>query len=147
MEIRGSFSNATVLASCQRTEHTTVLCAGTAEVFEVCSADLGLAGPGSNNFAIGKLVVGLRQDGTTNLNSWVILKDLVNNPCDSTPDALYADSLLMYGHSILALNGLSLYYRNSGSWTKAIPGMFPYGDGTGRIISSWPPRGTLVTIR
>lgn len=52
-------------------------------------------------------------------------------------------------HAIHPGNGINLYYRNGGSWTKAQKGPFANGDGTGRILTSWPvlTSGTILLVR
>jgi len=86
---------------------------------EVAGEDLGAVEAGwSDNFALGALVLGGVDAGRVRL-----VDDFGNRPASSDPEALYVFDLEIAGASWIDLNGLALYFRNSGA-----PKRLFYGD-------------------
>jgi len=152
LDLRGDFINRSTLNTLWRTEHTTLnfitrtwTQPGDETFFEAPSTDLGPAGPGTANFLFGGLILGQYADGST-AAAVLALADDYDNSAGAGTEAVYADVLGLYAGSTLILNGIPLYYRNGGAWTRAVAdplNAFPGGDGTGYILNE-PPSGEPI---
>jgi hypothetical protein len=153
LEFRGDFVSQCTDTNNFRMEFSTVRTIGglTNEVqyWECMSQDLGAVPAGfTNNFALGRLVLGQTSAGATAKADLVLRNQSDNNLADALAEAVYVTNLTMYANSCLYLNGFNLYYKNGGSWQRAVPGAFAPGDGTGRIREIWPvPSGTTFKFR
>lgn len=153
LEFRGDFISRSTLTNLWRTDSSTfrAIGGGTNKVqyWECMSQDNGTNAPGTNNFALAKLIVGKTATGSTT-NTILSLRNLYdNNTGDSgAAEAVYVTKLEIYAGSQLHLNGLNLYYKNSGSWVKAVESQtpFPSGDGTG-YLGAPPPLGTVIMVK
>ncbi len=151
IEFRGEFICRSQLTNSFRLENTTmrVIGGGTNAIQQWECMSSTSAGGGSNNFVIGKMVLGQTATGSVS-KAELMLRDLYdNNTGDAgAPEALYVTNLTMYANSILYLNGSALYCKNSGSWVQQPTGRYSPGDNTGYILNI--PRtasGTVFTVR
>jgi hypothetical protein len=152
LEFRGNFISRGTLTNLWRTDHTTVRAIGggtnAVQYWECLSQDLGAVSAGfTNNFALARLVLGQSAPGATAKVELALRDQYDNNTADAAPEAVYVTNLTLYGGSILYLNGFNLYYKNTGSWQKAVPGTFAPGDGTGKIRSFLTPPNTVLIMR
>ncbi len=154
IEFRGDFISQSIDTNAFRLDRSTLrTIAGTTnavQYWECMSQDNGATvDPSTNNFALGMLVLGQNSTGLTMKADLVLRDQSDNNRVDAGAEAVYVTNLTMYASSVLYLNGFNLYHKNSGTWQKASPGLFPDGDGTGRIGSSWPAmdKGTVISVR
>lgn len=153
IEFRGDFISQSTDTNNFRLDNSTVRAIGggtnKVQYWECMSKDNGAVSPSTNNFALAKLIVGKTATGSTT-NTILSLRDQYdNNTGDSgAAEAVYVTTLEIYAGSQLHLNGLNLYYKNSGSWVKAVESQtpFPYGDGTG-YLGAPPPFGTVIMMK
>ena len=151
IEFRGDFISQCTDTNNFRLDSSTlrVIGGGTnvVQYWECMSKDNGAVSPSTNNFALGRLVLGQTSTGTTSTTKLVLRDQYTNNLASTAAEALYVTNLTMYATSVLYLNNLKLYYKNSGSWTLATPGAFTPGDGTGKIRAVWPEtRGSMLEV-
>lgn len=150
LEFRGRFVNESTQNALWLTEKSTFRAIGGAGIqsFEAPSADYGLAGPGSGNYLIDRLVFGQDSAGGTGM-TWLHLDDAFGNAPGAGAEAVYVNTLELYDGSLLELRGLNLYYRNSGAWQLAVASAlvpFAYGDGTGFILVPEPATGAVLAL-
>jgi hypothetical protein len=151
IEFRGDLINQSQLTNEFRLDSSTLraIGGGTNAIrrFECASRDVGARDPGTNNFALGRLVLGQRSSGATGAVKLLLCDQYDNNTADAAVEALYATNLALYANSILCLNGCPLYCKNSGAWQRVYAAPFPDGDGTGQVWDTpQPPTGALMTV-
>jgi hypothetical protein len=151
LEFRGHFISRSTRTNDFRLDFTTVRAidgwTNDLQRFECMSRDLGAADPGTNNFVLGKLVLGQAATGTTSKVTLHLRDQFDNNVSDAQPEVVYAKNLALYAGSILYLNGCKLYHKNSGTWQLATAGTFATGDGTGIIRNSPKPTGAVLMVK
>ncbi len=136
VEFRGSFISQSTRNTLWQTQKTTLHAINDGSLghtFELMSADLGLAGPGSDNYLIEKLVVG-RDAAGGDYTSTLVFKDNYDNAPGVGAEALYVGTLEMYNGSTIWLSRMNLYYLDDGDWTLATPGAYTLNGSNGWIM-------------